>query len=549
MPKLIIIGGGVAGLTAGIYARKAGLTSTIYERHTLPGGLLSYWQRKGYLLDNCVHWLTGTNSGTPMYRLWQDVGVLSDEVELHRPAYFMQVEHNGETLHLWRDLSRVREDMLRLSPDDATRIEEFIRLVRTYRDTVIIADKPLEQYSLWQKAKLIYSMRHIGKVHRKYAKMSIADYAEQFTHPLIRKFLQAYFPVHYNVSSLFFVFGIFTDGNADLPAGGSRGMVERMVRRYQSLGGVLQTGWEAERVNITHHKAVSVTFRNGQTVEADYIILACDLHHAITRLLPVGYMDKYMWERFMGQPDKYPTYSSVNLYFAVNHRTTTIPEARILDLNNSPAPLAGRGTGGGALMEVRSPGRTTECPGAQASPPAFMEVRSPDRTTEDAGDMRAVNGLRINGKPIAYAFLKHFNYEPSFSPADTTILQVLITQYADDFDYWQQLRTDNYQTYRTEKGIIAQSVQDCLVRTFPELADALTVLDVCTPATNHRFCNTYQGAYMSFALTPHNEKVTHDGRLRGLKNVYLAGQWLQAPGGLPNAAVTGKFAIQRLLHD
>lgn len=54
---------------------------------------------------------------------------------------------------------------------------------------------------------------------------------------------------------------------------------------------------------------------------------------------------------------------------------------------------------------------------------------------------------------------------------------------------------------------------------------------------------------MSFSLTPYNKKVTHDGRLRGLRNVYLAGQWLQAPGGLPNAAVTGKFAIQRLLHD
>ncbi|MGM9810165.1 MAG: hypothetical protein ACI30J_04770 [Paludibacteraceae bacterium] len=218
--------------------------------------------------------------------------------------------------------------------------------------------------------------------------------------------------------------------------------------------------------------------------------------------------------------------------------------------------MRGGGQGGGALKEVRSPGRTISCPGAQASSPAVKEVRSEvlsrfvgSRTTSDAGDTLAVNGLRINGKPIAYAFLKHFNYEPSFAPADTTILQVLITQYADDFDYWQQLRTDNYQTYRTEKGIVAQSVQDCLVRTFPELADALMVLDVCTPATNHRFCNTYQGAYMSFALTPHNEKVTHDGRLRGLKNVYLAGQWLQAPGGLPNAAVTGKFAIQRLLHD
>src|SRR5574344_664087 len=149
MPNLIIIGGGVAGLTAGIYAQKAGLASTIYERHALPGGLLSYWERQSFHIDNCVHWLTGTNKSTPMYRLWQDVGVLSDEVAMHCPSYFMQVEHNGEMLHLWRDLDRVREDMLRLSPDDAPRIEEFIRLVRIYSDTVVIADKPLEQYSLW----------------------------------------------------------------------------------------------------------------------------------------------------------------------------------------------------------------------------------------------------------------------------------------------------------------------------------------------------------------------------------------------------------------
>ena len=145
MPNLIIIGGGVAGLTAAIYAQKAGLTSTIYERHTLPGGLLSYWERRGCLLDNCVHWLTGTNDSTPLFRLWQDVGVLSDKVAIYRPAYFMQVEHNGEILHLWRDLDRVREDMLRLSPEDTPRIEECIRRGRIYSDTVVIADKPLEQ--------------------------------------------------------------------------------------------------------------------------------------------------------------------------------------------------------------------------------------------------------------------------------------------------------------------------------------------------------------------------------------------------------------------
>ena len=491
MKKIIIIGGGVSGLTAGIYAQQAGFQSSIYERNALPGGLLAYWQRQSCLLDNCVHWLTGTNSRTMLYQLWENVGVLSKDLPVYQQPYFMQVEHIGETLHLWRDLSRLRTDMLRLSPSEAPMIEEFIHLVTIYQGTVVVANKPIEQYTLWQKIKLLFAMRKIGKVHRKYAKMSIADYAAQFHHPLIQKFLTTYFPVHYNISSLFFVFGMFTSGNADLPAGGSRGMGERMVSRYESLGGKMHTDWEAERIEIKGDRAVGVRFSNGQMVEADYVVIACDLHHAITQLLPKEHWDAYMQEHYVDHPEKYPTYSSVNLFYKVNHLTHMVPEARILD----------------------------------------------------------INALEINDKRIPTAFVKHFNYEPSFAPADTTILQVLLTQYDDDSAYWQQLRATDYPAYSAAKKQVADAVAEALEATFPELTDSLTLLDVCTPATNERYCHAYRGAYMSFILTPYNEKNSHNGRVKGLRNVYLAGQWLQAPGGLPNAAVTGKFAIQRLVHD
>lgn len=37
------------------------------------------------------------------------------------------------------------------------------------------------------------------------------------------------------------------------------------------------------------------------------------------------------------------------------------------------------------------------------------------------------------------------------------------------------------------------------------------------------------------------------GTVKGLNNVFIASQWLQSPGGLPVAAATGKFAVQRIL--
>ena len=56
--KIIIIGGGVAGLTAGIYAQKAGFDSVVYEKNRVLGGQCTGWKRKGFYIDNCITWMT-----------------------------------------------------------------------------------------------------------------------------------------------------------------------------------------------------------------------------------------------------------------------------------------------------------------------------------------------------------------------------------------------------------------------------------------------------------------------------------------------------------
>ena len=52
MKKVIIIGGGIAGLSAGVYARRSGFDVTILEQHTIPGGNSTSWKRDGYLFED-----------------------------------------------------------------------------------------------------------------------------------------------------------------------------------------------------------------------------------------------------------------------------------------------------------------------------------------------------------------------------------------------------------------------------------------------------------------------------------------------------------------
>ena len=69
MKKIIIVGAGLAGLTAGIYARQSGFDVTIYESHNIPGGASTSWRRKGYYFEGGLHWLTGSSPKTQLYKL------------------------------------------------------------------------------------------------------------------------------------------------------------------------------------------------------------------------------------------------------------------------------------------------------------------------------------------------------------------------------------------------------------------------------------------------------------------------------------------------
>ena len=53
--SIIIIGAGIAGLSAGCYGQMNGYRTQIFEMGTKPGGLCTSWKRKGYTIDGCIH--------------------------------------------------------------------------------------------------------------------------------------------------------------------------------------------------------------------------------------------------------------------------------------------------------------------------------------------------------------------------------------------------------------------------------------------------------------------------------------------------------------
>ena len=73
MKKVSVIGGGLAGLTAGIYLLENNYDVCIYEKNHCAGGFLTGWMRKNQLIDGCIHWMIGTANDSKINEIcWDD---------------------------------------------------------------------------------------------------------------------------------------------------------------------------------------------------------------------------------------------------------------------------------------------------------------------------------------------------------------------------------------------------------------------------------------------------------------------------------------------
>lgn len=487
MKKIVIIGGGIAGMTAGVLLQKAGFTTEIYEKNALPGGHCTGWKREGYFIDNCIHWLTGTRPGSALHELWKEIGALGDGIELYKKEMFFSSKLNGQTLTFWRDKERTRKEMLALSPEDEKEINKLIDYVSMAETMAVPAEKPFDAMNLIDYMKLGMSMKAMGKVMKEYGNMDINELAMRFRHPLIRRAIIDYMPSGYQAYTFLVSYGTVTGGNGDIPKGGSLAMSLRIAEKYKEYGGIIHTNANVEKIILSGKKAKGILLENGKEVEADYVVCACDTDYTFRKLLPEKYIPQKLKKMYM-EREKYPVSSGFQIAYAVDGVFSELTGTRVFSCSE----------------------------------------------------------MIVGNQKVQCMSIQSYDYEPDYAPEGKMILQTNFSQSEDDYKYWESLYLDK-EVYEKRKSEIAEQATERVVTEYPFLEGKIRVIDVWSPMTYTRYCNSYKGAYMSFVTTKHAKSITVPGVIKGIDNVLLAGQWLMGPGGLPTAAAMGKFAAWRII--
>ncbi|MDP4132852.1 MAG: NAD(P)/FAD-dependent oxidoreductase [Bacillota bacterium] len=482
--KIIIVGGGISGLISGIYARKAGFDVEIFEKNPVAGGECTGWDRGPYHIDNCIHWLMGTKQGSDLNKIWNTVGAL-DNVKVLSFDRMYTSKLNGKSITLYQDADRTERELIELSPEDEEEIKKLINNVKKAENVMIPANKPTDFWGLFDLIKMGKDMKVTFSLFKEYSGQDTKDLMNRFKHPLIKCMISDFCTRESLGRSFPIAYGNFVSGDGGIPQGGSRKMAERMEERLKALGGTIFKDSQVEKIEIKDKKGTGIIMSDGSFHSADYIICACDTDWTFNHLLGKEYMSNLFREVYNNR-EAYPVYGMFQAAFAVDGDLTLDSET-ILDFDK---------------------------------PEEWMS----DRLT-----------------------VKTYQYEPSFAPSGKQILQVLLGMEEKAYEYWEELYK-NKEAYKAKKIEFAKVICQRITDEYPQFEGKLELLDTWTPMTYKRYCNAYKGYNQAFVITKKSRKNPYPSPyIKNLSNVILSGQWVSPPGGLPGAAITGKFAVQRIL--
>ncbi len=324
--KIIVIGAGIAGLCAAVYAQRCGYQVEVLEMHDSPGGLATSWHRGEYTFETCLHWLFGSNPDGEMYTRWLEVFDI-DKLRFVYHEEFVRIEdEHGECLRCYSNIDRLETEMLRRAPEDAVEIGNFASTVRS-----LSRFKMPDPTEGWGGNWLTYlrDLPYLPLLHD-LSSMSSKEYGYKFTDPLIRGFFGEGDMGQLSAIALFFSLAWMNGRDAGYPIGGSQAVIRGITHKLASLGGRLRLGAKVERILTEGDSAVGVRLMGGETIAADWVISAADGHGTLYDLLAGKYTNKGT-EEIYDEFETFPSYLQVSLGVALDLSQQPAFVTRVLD--------------------------------------------------------------------------------------------------------------------------------------------------------------------------------------------------------------------------
>lgn len=479
--KIVIVGGGPAGLAAGIYSRLAGFDSLVLESHGLPGGLCTAWSRNNYTIDGCVHFIVGSGPGSAFHELWKELGVMDGVDPQNDFVYHNDFFHfrfaDGREIRFSGDLEKFKKELIAFSPDDKKNILAFTSAVESLSGFEPPLDI-LKGFSNIIKAG-IKSFPYLFSIF-KWKNTSIEKFASRFKSRELREaFIRLWYP-EYNMLYILLLLDWLRRKVAGYPKINSLGFSKLLEKQLLEKGGTIRYNSRVDKILFDNGKAIGVRLESGEEITGDYIINTAASPWSLNQLLGLSSGDNYP----ITPPLVHITYGSS------------------YDFSNYESAACG------LQLELQPP-------------------------------------VEMTGEKRDFVLVHIYNFVDNLAPTGKTLVKVM---FPTDYYFWKDLRDNNRPQYNKEKEKASAVVLEAMERYFPGFTQSVDMTDVATPVTFYRYTANQEGSLIAWGAVPGTPMMLKKTIL-GKKNLYLAGHWVMPGGGVPQAALSARHAVQAICLD
>ena len=274
--SIIIVGAGIAGLTAAAYLAKEGYKVLLLEKNKNCGGLLTSFEREGFVFDTGARSIINAGIVLPMLR---QLGIEMDFLESLVTIGIENEMVDFHSLDNLKDYRRILEKLYPQSKDDIDRIFYYTNKIIKDMSILYGIDNPffvdlrknkkfLFKTVLPWLSKFVFTLRRISRTS-----MPIETYLSQLsTNQSLIDIIDQHF---FKNTPTFFALGYFyVYMNYLYPKGGTGKLPLSIRNRILDFGGEIQNGTKIVEIDPSEKIIIDETRK---TYHYDYLIWCADL--------------------------------------------------------------------------------------------------------------------------------------------------------------------------------------------------------------------------------------------------------------------------------
>lgn len=495
---VIVIGAGIAGLTATALLSKSGLRTVLLEKQPRPGGYFTGFKRKGFTFDSSILWLNGCNEGGFVDRIFKYIGPdfpkckTVDRIRRYKGESFDYV--------LTGNPYELRDRLINEYPDDTEGITRFFedcrkigfhfnilnRSMRAHQTMAVIEKLPFG-------IKMLLWVVPVWKYLRISAEKGLDKYFKNDGIKKIfcseEKFMSVIMPICW----------VFANDFRYPPEGGAEVFVDWLCGKIKNSSSQILLNCGVEKVLVENKKAVGVSLSGGHVINSRYVIAACDVENLYERMLPAGSVPDRLIHR-LRKADLY--YSNLTVFIGLDCDASALglkEELICITADNIPRADHSSGDPHKTSLFVQAPSARDRSLAPEGK--STITIHCPTRI--DYGDFWKTDKNYERGK--AYRDFKN--------------------------DYADILIT------RVEKSLNIN------------IKKHIEVLEIATPITYWRYTGNRDGSIMGASPTDKNIKNKLAHYKTPVKNLFLGGHWAEYGGGMPMAVKAASNASLMILEE